>query len=101
MSIPRDTIQTIVLDILKELGEDLKIPALLEADENTRLFGARSALDSMNLVNVIAEIEDRLSEEHAIDITLADERAMSLMHSPFRSVGSCVDYIEALTSAPS
>lgn len=98
MTLNRDTVLKIVLETLHELGEDLDRPELQEADETTRLFGARSALDSINLVNLIADLEERLNDDFEIEITLADQTAMSQTHSPFRRVGSCVDYIMELTS---
>ncbi|NCG08011.1 MAG: hypothetical protein GWO81_00305 [Verrucomicrobia bacterium] len=75
------------------MGEDLDRPELASADESTRLFGARSPLDSMNLVNFIADVEERLSDDFRIDITLANQSAMSRTHSPFRRASSCIDYI--------
>ncbi len=93
MALERNTISRLLIEILNEMGEDLEKPELTEADENTRLFGARSSLDSMNLVNFIAEIEERLSDDHKIDLTLANQSAMSRTHSPFRRVSSCVDYV--------
>ena len=96
MEITRDSALQIVLSVLQELGEDLGIDKLQEADESTRLFGARSHLDSMNLVNLIAEIEEQLSDEFEIEITLANQSAMSRTASPFRRVSTCVDYIMEL-----
>ena len=92
----RDAIAGIVLTTLRELGEDLDKPELLEAEESTRLFGARSALDSINLINFIADVEERISDEYEIIITLANQSAMSRTHSPFRRVSACVDYIMEL-----
>jgi len=92
----RATIAQIILETLHELGEDLNNAQLQAADESTRLFGARSVLDSMNLVNFIAEVEDRLSDDFDIQIILANQSAMSRTHSPFRRVSSCVDYIMEL-----
>jgi len=92
----RNDIATIVLETLRELGEDIKNTDLLTADETTRLFGARSPLDSMNLVNFIADVEERLSDDLEIDITLANQSAMSRTHSPFQRVSSCIDYIMEL-----
>lgn len=99
MTPDRDAILQLVLDVLHELGEDLEQPALTEADETTRLFGARSALDSMNLVNLIADVEERISEDYGIDLTLANQSAMSRTASPFRRVAACVDYIMELIAA--
>jgi acyl carrier protein len=96
----RTSITKIVLETLCELGADLDKPELQEAEETTRLFGARSALDSMNLVNFIADVEERICDEYQIEIVLANESAMSLTHSPFRTAASCIDYImELITEA--
>ena len=96
MQATRNDITNIVLETLHELGEDIQNADLSTADETTRLFGARSPLDSMNLVNFIADVEERLSDDFEIDITLANQSAMSRTHSPFRRVSSCIDYIMEL-----
>lgn len=93
MKIQRNTILNIVKSVLKDLGEDLGKDNLLDTNELTPLFGSKSNLDSMNLVNVITEIEEKLYEEHNIQITLANSSALSTSRSPFRRVGPCVDYI--------
>ena len=93
MHIERQTLLELLQTILRELGEDLGKETLLQTDERTPLFGSRSDLDSMNLVNIITEIEERLSDDYDINITLASSSAMSRTRSPFLRVGSCVDYI--------
>jgi acyl carrier protein len=93
MRIERQTLLELLQTILRELGEDLGKETLLQTDERTPLFGSRSDLDSMNLVNIITEIEERLSDDYDINITLASSSAMSRTRSPFLRVGSCVDYI--------
>ena len=71
-------------------------PEDLPIDGETRLFGKGGLLDSLGLVTVILDIEQRLAEEHGIAITLADDRAMSQKRSPFRTVGSLADYAALL-----
>jgi acyl carrier protein len=93
MRIERQILLELLQTILRELGEDLGKETLLQTDERTPLFGSRSDLDSMNLVNIITEIEERLSDDYDINITLASSSAMSRTRSPFLRVGSCVDYI--------
>jgi acyl carrier protein len=68
-------------------------PDPLELGDDTRLIGRKGVLDSMGLVTLIVDVEQRLEEEHDIVVVIADERAMSQKHSPFRSVGSLTDYI--------
>ena len=60
------------------------------------LFGGNSKLDSLWLINFIVLVEQNIEDELNITITLADERAMSQKHSPFRTVGSLIDYIKVL-----
>jgi acyl carrier protein len=64
--------------------------------EETRLFGRKAVLDSMGLVTLIVEIEQRLEEDYDVAVVLADDRAMSMKRSPFRSVQSLSDYIVQL-----
>ena len=98
MSIERQNLLELVQDVLVELGEDLGKDEFLKTDEDTPL-GSRSSLDSMNLVNVITDIEERLSEDYAIHITLANASALSRSRSPFRRVGECVVYFMELIEA--
>jgi len=60
------------------------------------LFDAKSRLDSLGLVTLILNIEDKLSEKFGLNITLADDRAMSQKNSPFRSTESLTEYIYSI-----
>jgi acyl carrier protein len=68
---------------------------LIKAPE-TRLLGSQSVLDSMHLVSLIVTIERELEDAFGVALTLADERALSMNASPFRSVQSLADYIGIL-----
>ena len=65
-------------------------------NENSVIYGDNSPLDSLALVSLIVAVEQNIEDKFDISITLADERAMSLVNSPFRTVSSLADYIEAL-----
>jgi acyl carrier protein len=62
----------------------------------TRLLGSGSALDSMHLVSLIIAIEQEVEDKFGVALTLADERALSMNESPFRSIQSLADYIGTL-----
>jgi acyl carrier protein len=85
----------IVLDVVKEMGEEDENDFLINVDEHTELFG-RGTLDSMGVVLLISELEDVIYEELEREIVLADDRAMSQRTSPFKSVKTLVNYIEKL-----
>ena len=68
---------------------------LIKAPE-TRLLGSQSVLDSMRLVSLIVTIEREVEDAFGVALTLADERALSMKASPFRSIQSLADYIGIL-----
>lgn len=74
------------------------VPDPAGLNEETRLIGEGAVLDSLGLVTAVLEIEQRLAEQHDVVLVLADERAMSQKHSPFRSIGSLTDYVLRLAS---
>ena len=78
--------------INEELPPDRR---LIKAPE-TRLLGPRSILDSIQLVNLIVTAERELEDAFGVALTLADERALSMKASPFRSIQSLADYITLL-----
>jgi acyl carrier protein len=80
------------LDDVLAMGKDDR-PDPTQLGDDTRLIGRKGVLDSMGLVTLIVDVEQRLEEEYDLVVVLADERAMSQKHSPFRSVGSLADYI--------
>jgi acyl carrier protein len=62
----------------------------------TPLLGSESVLDSMRLVSLIVTTEREVEDAFGVALTLADERALSMNASPFRSVRSLADYIGML-----
>ena len=94
-----------IFELIKEsilcLNEEWEIPELENPTIDTRLFGSHSAIDSLALVNLIAEVEERVTVSFGKDIVIADERVMSRTHSPFRQVSSLAEYIETLLNGDS
>jgi acyl carrier protein len=60
--------------------------------EIDRLFGEHGAFDSLGLVQVILEVEDRIEARYGVRLTLASEKAMSRGASPFRSVATLAEF---------
>ena len=56
-----------------------------------RLYGEGGALDSMALVNLIADIEEAVAKSYKANIVLADDKSMSAQRSPFCNVDSLID----------
>jgi acyl carrier protein len=89
----RAEIEALVIESVQLLAEDFEIKAFDKLDASTCLYGADAPLDSMALVNLIADIEDAVSEKFDASIALADEKAMSAKNSPFRNIGSLVEAV--------
>jgi len=92
----RAEITDLVISSLHDVLSQKDEPPLEPVGESTYLIGRRSVLDSLGLVTLIVDLEQRLDEEHGVSLTLADDRAMSQRNSPFRTVQSLTDYIYLL-----
>jgi len=89
-------IRALVLAGLKKVLEESGVTWEHEPDDNASLLGPQSILDSLGLVTLLVELEERLEDEFDLPLTLADERAMSQKSSPFRTVESLASYISTL-----
>lgn len=63
---------------------------------NPLLYGAGGALDSLGLVNLLADVEMQVSTAFGVEVVLASERAMSRKRSPFRDLDSLTEYVVEL-----
>ena len=92
-----DTIIFGLRDIIS-VQDDSNSDLLDNVTEATHLIGPKSFIDSLTLVSLIVDIEQKINEEYDITVTIADERAMSQKNSPFRTVGTLTDYVEILVN---
>ena len=89
----RQTVESLIIKSLFELNEILEDKIIGPVDSETRIFGRKGVLDSMGLVTLITDLEEKLEEEFGVSVILADDRAMSQEKSPFRSVYSLAEYV--------
>ena len=90
------SIETVIINSIKELNNNLSKDNKLELSKKTILFGKDGKLDSLGLVNLLVIMEQNIEDEFDVCIIIADERAMSQKHSPFRTIGTLADYINML-----
>ena len=86
-------IESLVLETVRLLADDFELEALAQPTASSALYGNDEPLDSMALVNLIADLEDAVAVQLDASITLADEKAMSARNSPFRDVRSLAEAI--------
>jgi acyl carrier protein len=66
---------------------------------DTVLFGSNGLLDSIGLVSVAIAVEQAVQDRYQVTITLADEKALSQKHSPYRTVGTLARYAQGEIAA--
>ena len=66
---------------------------VLNANEETILFGSDSAIDSMGLVYIIVQVEGQFLDE-GIVLSLMSDIAMSRRRSPFKTISTLSEFIE-------
>ncbi|WP_028609955.1 hypothetical protein [Paenibacillus harenae] len=82
--------------VIEEMNENLPPDRQLRAAPDLVLFGNGGALDSLGLVHFIVAVEQAIEDRFHAAVVLADEKAMSLRNSPFRTIGILSDYIAGL-----
>jgi acyl carrier protein len=81
---------------LNALNETLPDDQKFNVSHETMLFGRGSSIDSMSLVSVIVDLESYFLDEHDIEVSITDDRAMTREISPFDNVKNLVDYLYEL-----
>ena len=89
----REKVFGIVQGAVGDLNEELGYEELENPGEKTNLHGGDHGIDSLSLVSLIVDLEGQIANEFDTDVVLADEKAMSSRNSPYRTVGSLVDFI--------
>lgn len=84
---------------LDEVNEVVPPAQRLAKSPDAVLFGAEGKLDSFGLVNLIVTVERLIEDRLGVTVTLADEKAMSIKNSPFRTVDALADYALELISS--
>jgi len=96
--IERSVALSIVLASIQEVFAQNGDTAPAGLTEDTVLVGTDPVLDSLGVVSLIVEIEQRVESEHGASVTLANDKAMSQRNSPFRTVGVLTDHLVSMVA---
>lgn len=94
----RQRVAELVYAAVDDLNELLPADKHLNKSPETPLLGPDTRLESLDLVDLIIGIEQRLQDELKLVVTLVDEKAMSLQRSPFRTLESMTDYVAQIVA---
>ena len=85
----------LVVSVVQAEADDLGYEELRTATAGTLLFGGSDGVDSLSLVRLVTAVERAAETRFGKRVVLADEKAMSMRNSPFRTVGSLAQLLEA------
>lgn len=86
----------LIAQILHELNGKPNTDSAPDIDEQTRLYGPDGILDSLGIVTLVVALEQAIEDSYGVSISLADEKALSQRHSPYRTVGTLSQYAASL-----
>ena len=92
----KETIIQTIYGVVDEVNLQQPDNGQLEKSLDTVLFGQNGKLDSLGLVSFVVAAEQNIEEALGVSVSVSDERAMSQRNSPFRTIGTLVDYISQL-----
>lgn len=75
---------------LSDAGIDTKL------SDDLKLLGSEGVLDSIDLVNLLSELEEQVEDKLGKEITILNEKAFSSKNSPFSTVGVLKEYLQSL-----
>ena len=94
--IQKEQVVQAIYEAVDEVNQQQPADRKLTKSPDTLLYGQGALLDSLGLVTLVMETEQRINDLSGRSVTLANEKAFSQKNSPFRTVASLADYIVAL-----
>lgn len=88
-----------IFDAVDEVNEYLPKRHRIEKSRGTALIDESNQIDSLALVSLIATIEQKVEDEFAVAINLADGGLLSRINNPFKSLATLADHISLLIGA--
>ena len=82
----------IVINSLKSVLKDNNIKNITVTEE-TEIFGTKSIIDSLQLINLIVIIEEEVYEITGEEIIIVDDAAVIVGNSPFNTVQSLTYFV--------
>jgi acyl carrier protein len=89
----RRAIAELVNGAVRQLLSEQDPPVTVAVDETMCLSGTMGLIDSLDLVRLLIELEQRMDGEYGISVAVLSEGITSQQPSPFRTIGSLVDYL--------
>ena len=82
----------LIVGAVQEQSNGRRPATATDLGRDTPLLGREGVLDSLGLVSLVVALEQTVEDTYGVSVSLADERALSERHSPFRTIGTLADY---------
>lgn len=89
----RDAIVKIVVEAIKTQDSYLDEAIDFSNGDATELYSDGGQIDSLSLITIIADIEQRISAVFGIQVRLATEEDLSIENSSFSTLGSMLEFV--------
>lgn len=94
--VEKNKIIEIIYNVIDEINSELLSEEKIQKSLDTVLYGGNNNFDSLGLVDFIVLVEQKIEDVLKTTVDLTNDRAMSQKQSPFRTMGSLVDYINEI-----
>ena len=89
-----DQLVEIIVQALDDLEDEYGSVELSEPYDEVSLYGERGSLDSLGLVALTIDLEERILLQLGQTILIVSEKAVSRKVSPFLTIGSLAVYLQ-------
>lgn len=91
--ISEERLTQLIYTVIDELNPNFSDDEKIEKSMDAALFGQNGKLDSLGLVELMLQIEQKIYDDLNIPVSLAIENAMSKNENPFKTLGTLHRYI--------
>ena len=86
------SVKNIIINSLVSVLEENNIKNI-SVNDNTEIFGSKSIIDSLQLINLIVKIEEDVYDQTGKEIIVVDDEAVIVGNSPFQTVKSLTEFV--------
>jgi len=94
MADTNDLFLEIIFSAIKEVNKQQPPEYQLNLDKNEFLISDKSSLDSLGLITLLINIEEKISKKFKINLNLLDEELISEKNTPFETLASLAAWLK-------
>jgi hypothetical protein len=84
----------LIYSSIKEVNKQQPPGNQLKLDKNELLISDKSSIDSLGLITLLINIEDKINTDYKKKINLVDEKLISEIDTPFKTLDSLATWLQ-------